>query len=163
MEEYAPCYYCGDPAETTDHTIPSSALKSLRGFDEETRQAILTRLPRIVTVDACRSCNSVLGAVTYPTLEQRRQHVVRYLMRKYAKLLASSDWEEGELAELGPTLRSAVISRQGGKEWVRQRIRYARRSGTASIAAETIRARVRGENTAHARARGRLGISGIRG
>ena len=163
MEEYAPCYYCGDPASTTDHTIPSSVLKSLRGFDEETRQAILKRLPRIVTVDACRSCNSVLGAIAYPTLEQRRQHIVRYLMRKYAKLLASPDWEEGELAELGPALKSAVISRQGAKEWVRQRVRHAKRSGSASIAVETIRARVRGENTAHERARGRLGISGIRG
>jgi NMD protein affecting ribosome stability and mRNA decay len=164
MEEYTPCYYCGDPADSIDHTIPQSVLKSLRGFDIETRQAILKRLPRMVTVEACRSCNSVLRAIAYPTLEQRRQHVVRYLMVKYAKLLASPDWDDAELAELGPTLRSAVLQQQGIKEWVRRRIRHARRSpGTASIVVETIRARVHGRSTARRRARGRLGIGGIRG
>lgn len=120
------CYYCGEPADSVDHARPRSLDRALNSLSEEHRRAVYASQPRREIVDACRTCNSVLGSRWFDTLEARRDYVKAYLRRKYARVLASPSWTDGEIATLGRTLRTAVVRQQQLKDSVERRLRWPR-------------------------------------
>jgi hypothetical protein len=95
--DYQPgiCVYCGLDADTEDHLLP-------RGWSGNTSRS------RVLTVPACRECNSVIGAQWASTITTRREVAHDAIRRRYRKLLSGLTPSPEDLAELGPNLRSYV-------------------------------------------------------
>lgn len=129
--EFERCYYCGDPAGTLDHARPQSLDRVLRSMDEETRALVVSRQPRRDQVPACRDCNCMLGRKWFSTLEERRAYVKEHLRAKHYRLLHSPPWTQEEIDDLGPTLKTTVVSQQRKKRRIEQRLRWPNVSVTA--------------------------------
>jgi hypothetical protein len=95
--DYQPgiCVYCGLDADTVDHLLP-------RGWSGDTLRS------RVLTVPACRECNSAIGGQWASTITERREVAQAAIRRRYRKLLAGAALSQKDLAELGPNLRSYV-------------------------------------------------------
>lgn len=120
--KYELCYYCGMPAESTDHVIPLSVLRNIRGLPME-QVAEITR-NRILTVESCHECNHLLGATVQESLRDRKKYLKERLKKRYAKILIVPDWTEEELMGLGPHLRATVLSGIAHRNRVRIRLSY---------------------------------------
>lgn len=118
------CYYCGEPADTVDHARPQSLDRALRTMDVADRALVIGRQPRRDLVPACRDCNCVLGKLWFATLEERRNYVKRRLRERNARLLSAPVWEQDEIEELGPTLKTTIVSQQRRKAAVERRLRW---------------------------------------
>lgn len=73
MHDLSRCTYCDDPADTMDHLVPVSRQTNRK------RRGKLSSLSS--TVPCCRTCNSLLGAVTEPDIRAR----AALLLVAYAK------------------------------------------------------------------------------
>jgi hypothetical protein len=83
------CFYCGQPADTVDHLWPKS--QGGRSF-----------------VNACRECNSLLGARCFDSPTEKFLFAKQLLRRRLRGDLSLPAWAEGDVAELGPGLRGHV-------------------------------------------------------
>ncbi len=101
--DLTPCIYCGLPATSIDHIPPQAERKRLVALN-------LIHRYQILEVDACRECNSALGARPLWTISERKKHVKEYLTRKYSRLLKIPHWPDDELADLGRTVASSVLA-----------------------------------------------------
>lgn len=90
------CVYCGMPADTKDHILP----RTWSG-DSDRR--------RVVTVPACRECNSAIGEAYAPTVAERREIAHRYIRRRYAKYLKYVIRGQSDLDTMGHLMRTATI------------------------------------------------------
>lgn len=118
MENGDPCYYCGLPASSVDHVVPRAFLSAISGVD------LSVNRHRILTVPACRECNSLLGASYQGTLEERKAHLKSILKTRYRKLLSSPPWSEAELEEIGPHLREEIERNMRNRDLIEARIRW---------------------------------------
>lgn len=118
MEAYRqrPCIYCGEAANSRDHFIPTSFVKTMEDIG----------FTRTVIVPACVECNSTAGSQVFRTMREKRQYVHECYRAKYAKLLEAPDWSDDELNELGDTLRGHVLSGLYGKWKLKRRLRWPR-------------------------------------
>ena len=116
-EDVQRCYYCGVPADTIDHVPP----RSYRQFIS--CHPILSAKYKFQEVNACRECNSVLGAKALWTLSERKDYIKRYLKRTYGKD-KFIEWSNEELDELGYSLRTLVEEQMLVLEVNKKRIRY---------------------------------------
>ena len=131
IEENAnPCYYCGNPADTTDHVVPRSLLIAITDSGVDDLTAAAMKRGRRMTVPACRECNGMAGAKYHETLAERTEFVRERLNRRYRKVLGIPDWSAAELAELEPGLRGYVISGLIQRDLIRRRLRYRARGLT---------------------------------
>lgn len=89
------CVYCGISAETRDHLLPRT------WTGESVRRNVLT-------VPACRQCNTAINDRYAPSITARRKLSHDYIARKNARLLRMPEWSPDEVAELGDSLRSTV-------------------------------------------------------
>lgn len=90
-----PCHYCGVPADTTDHVPP----RAYRDAAKKLGYAL-------VEVDACRECNTALGARRLWTLPERKRFIKKWLAKKYARYLKDSPkWDDNEIDELNGWLK----------------------------------------------------------
>lgn len=112
-----PCYYCGVPADSVDHVPPQCQRPILESLGLKGRY-------EWVQVWACRECNSLLGARAIFTVRERKKFIKGALRRRYRKYLRIPEWHHSELAELGPTAKSYVISGIVTKELVEKRINW---------------------------------------
>lgn len=117
-----PCYYCGKPADSIDHVVPKSLLASFRGNPE--MLGVLTARRKLLEVPACRECNSLLGASYQPNAEQRKQALKTKLRRKYKKELATPEWANTELEELGHGLQQYIKASIAVKDYVKERLEW---------------------------------------
>ena len=112
-----PCYYCGLPGTTVDHVPPISFRSRLRDF------GLAGRYPEY-EVHACHECNCALGAKPLFSLGERKRYVKGWLKRKYERFLRQPPWSDGELAELGYTLRTKVLSSLLAAEVTKARVQW---------------------------------------
>lgn len=112
------CVYCGEIATSIDHFIP----KAFRLAIED-----LGLVNNRLLVPACRECNSTAGSQIFHSLKEKREYIHFCYRRKYRSLLESEDWTEGELNELGHTLRSSVKASQQAKMIIRRRLKWPKR------------------------------------
>ena|SRR6266568_1956047 len=113
------CIYCGDIAAEWDHVPPK---KWLRLFALHNTYLTINH----VKVAACKDCNSALGGQPLFTIQERRAYIRARLWRKFARLLAMPGWKDGELEELGPSLRRHIAAKLQQKAHVIRRIGMAR-------------------------------------
>lgn len=114
------CVYCGMTADTKDHYPPRC-----------------TRTDG-VTLPCCRLCNSLVGD-RYPySLADRMDYVKRRLASRYRRLLASPDWGEDELTDLGYSLSTRVLASCNRKAMVADMLAWDGLAYLASIDAEAI-------------------------
>lgn len=116
-EIYPPCYYCGQPGITVDH-VPPISLRSRLG------ELGLNDRYTFHEVRACHECNVLLGARPLYTLTDRKRFMKRTLRRRYARFLRLPIWTDAQLAELGPTLKSSVLSAILTAEIVHKRLNW---------------------------------------
>jgi len=123
MRERHVCAYCGMPADSVDHLVPQSLVETARLSGNPDWVRDICRV-RILTVEACRQCNGVLGNRIFPTLEDRKRAVKRYLRRKYRRLLKAPPWEDDELEEMGLGLRGYIARQQAERETAQARVQF---------------------------------------
>ena len=111
-----PCYYCGAPAETIDHVPPQSVRPILIEYN-------VTKW-NFVEVDACRECNSLLGARQPWALAERKAKIKELLRKQYRRYLEIPEWTEVELGDLGRGLSDFVAEGQVLQKWLKQRLAW---------------------------------------
>jgi hypothetical protein len=118
-----PCYHCGLPADSVDHVWPRTVLGRLDVAPELER--VIQRAPQR-TVPACRECNCLLGPGWYGngSLAARKRALKDKLRRRYAALLRTADWTEGELVQFGPNLREYIETSVRGREILEARLAW---------------------------------------
>jgi hypothetical protein len=90
------CVYCGETADTVDHLLP----KPWTGG---------TARKYVPVVPACRECNSTLGAIFLPDVQERRTEVHRRYRRKYRRALSMVVLHDDALDDFGPNIRLTVV------------------------------------------------------
>lgn len=105
------CVYCGLSADTKDHLIP-------RGWSGDTSRSF------VLTVPACRQCNSFIGDKWAPTITERRVVAQKRIKSKYRDALRVHRFSIADLEEMGPNLRSMVDAKYAIAEVVRSRLAW---------------------------------------
>lgn len=95
------CAYCGDPADTVDHCVPSWFVQG--------NVAIIAR-SKLFKVSCCRECNMEAGMIVDRSFIARKQRIARNLRRKHASILRVAHWRQDEIAKLGYRLRTYVAN-----------------------------------------------------
>ena len=112
------CYYCGDGADTLDHTIPVSFYSKL-----PTRKGIKSRYTDLVpVVDCCLECNETLHNKLIIDVRGRASLIKERYIKKYKKLLNHVTWSDEDLNELGKNLQSYIIRDQILRENLKERL-----------------------------------------
>ena len=110
------CVYCGRPAGTRDHVPPVSRVSDY--------EALGMKIEVYIKVPACTECNNLGADELHPSFMDRAEFIKDKLSRKYARVLASPDWDDDELKELGKNLRSKVKAALAKKKPQLERIEY---------------------------------------
>ncbi len=115
------CVYCGVPADSVDHLVPQHLLRRAGDLNLD-----LSEVMRFSdwTRPCCRECNSMLGGRLHATLAERRADAHRGIRKKYSAYLRIPNWDEDELAELGPMAAIDVRNALKMRDWVRYRLAY---------------------------------------
>lgn len=116
------CVYCGDPAQSRDHTTPYAHAgriprRKRRGGSDAGE-----------TVPACTECNSALRDQFIVGVESRRAFIYDWLRERYAQTIAARSWTSDELSELGPTLRTDVEAGIARKRRLERRLVWSSKS-----------------------------------
>jgi len=106
------CVYCGDIATDREHVVPVSYTSIVRNYKKGS------------TVPACRHCNATLGNKHLLTIDERAMHVYHkiYNSRKFAKILKTPRWEEGELNEFSENMAEFLRSQFEARKWLEARL-----------------------------------------
>lgn len=105
------CVYCGEYADTRDHLLPVTY----------TGRAVRRH---VLTVPACRQCNSFIGDASAPSITERRAIAHSSLRRKRFRVLQSFDYTDDELEEFGLTMRSSVLRARVEKDRLLKRLAF---------------------------------------
>jgi len=119
----ATCCYCGDRAETLDH-IPPLDVVYHKGLDYFEIRGI-----QLVTVSACKNCNSILGSKAIYTVQHRVLELYKVMLKKHEKLLKMPDWSEKDLYELKGNLRRMVRNHVKAKKFLERRLAFMEDQG----------------------------------
>lgn len=112
---YWRCVYCGEPADQLDHVPP------LTRVDDYKALGIAKEI--YITVPCCGDCNSSLSNSLQDNIFERIDHLKSKLYKKYAKS-TSAEWDDDEIAELGPALRSHVVAATRSQSLIKRRYEY---------------------------------------
>lgn len=105
------CIYCGEPSDTRDHLLPITVTGK-------------AQRKHVLTVPACRQCNSLIGDAFAWSITERRAIAQNSLRRKNAVLLQSVDYSQEELEEFGSGLRPYLRRRQDEKRRLLRRLDF---------------------------------------
>lgn len=110
-----PCYYCGLPATDVDHIPPLTIRNRLADLGLTGRYAYHE-------VQSCHECNIALGSRALFTLPERKRYIKVWLRKRYQRLLRMPTWSDTEIAQIGYTLRTSLLSRLLASEVTRARL-----------------------------------------
>jgi hypothetical protein len=99
--------YCGEPADQREHVFP----KSIVGENTP-------------IVWACKECNCIAGAILFDSISEKRAHIQARLRQKYAWVFRVPQWDDDEIAELGPAMRAEVRKSMRIRKWITKRLRF---------------------------------------
>lgn len=111
------CFYCGDFADTRDHSPPLAWVDSrkLTAWAED-------GIP-LVLVPSCCDCNSLLGSKPLFTVYERACAVSDTLEKRYEK--AAALWTDDEIAEMGESFQRTLKARKADLTFLIDRLRHA--------------------------------------
>lgn len=112
------CVYCGEPGESRDHFLPLKYAHLVTDLQHVNLQ------PLKFIVPACMSCNRIANDRVFRSVAGKRRAIHDRLREKNAKLIASPDWSDEELDELGPTLRQYIEGRRDERQRLLARLRF---------------------------------------
>lgn len=95
------CTYCGEPADTIDHTIPYSFFRDTKRNKQRRGESI-----GFMTY-CCRECNRILGDRLFYTFQDRAKFVNTKLRNRYRKFMGVV-WDKDEIEELSDRLKEEV-------------------------------------------------------
>ena len=104
---FTQCLYCGEPASSSDHVFPLSLCERVELDDPSTRRALRRGL---VIVPSCAECNSIARDEAFISILEKRAHIQKRLAQKYRRDIKACEWTHDEIKELGPSLRSHILS-----------------------------------------------------
>lgn len=107
------CAYCGEPAETTDHTTP---IVFAAGANAVYRRYWL------VKVAACQSCNRLASDKLDSTWGARKLRIARKLAQKHKRLLQTAHFSPEEMADFGQNLRIMIETADLAASVIRRRL-----------------------------------------
>ena len=113
---YFLCLYCGEPADTKDHVPPLS-----RVGDYE--QMCLVN-PLYLLVPACGYCNNIAGDTLQDSLLARVEYVKDRIAKREKVCNHAAEWDEDEIAELGPRLQAFVRAAGERHKRAMQKVEY---------------------------------------
>ena len=87
------------------NVIPKWRMLQLRTLDDKSVKKILYERHKIKIVPACHECNCALGAKYFETIDKRKKYVKQRIRRKYYRILNIPEWEDYELAQMGPIMQ----------------------------------------------------------
>jgi|SRR5215471_349074 len=117
LTDVTSCVYCGLTADSIDHIPPRSARQEI------IHQGLILQYP-FIEVDACRECNSALGARSLWTLRERKEYIKKFLRKKYKRLLRTSSWSDSQLGRMSPMMQRYILDSIKNKEIVERRLRH---------------------------------------
>ena len=123
------CVYCGEPAQCLDHVFPlslSAKLDMHRSVVQCELRGGLYRVP------SCNECNGLAGDEPFTSILGKRRFIQARLREKYRGSTKRVLWDYDELMELGPTLRSKIVSDMHKMESAEIRFLYPRFRSRAS-------------------------------
>lgn len=113
MTEYTyRCYYCGEPGNHRDHTVPSSYSQNTRSFDVSG------------IVIACPECNQLLGNKIFSSMMERSQYLIDRISKRHKAALNTPDWSERELNKLEANLRAYVEASLRDRDIILRRLEH---------------------------------------
>lgn len=95
------CTYCGEPADTIDHTIPYSWFRDTTTGGRRHSESI-----GFMTY-SCMECNRILGKRLFYTFQDRCKFVNNKLRKKYRKFMGVV-WDQDELDGLSDRLKEEI-------------------------------------------------------
>lgn len=98
------CFYCGDIAQTKDHSPPLAWVETKK--QKEWRDDGI----EFLTVRSCSWCNIKLGEKPLFTLAERSAFIEKTLMRQYEK--ESALWSEDEILEMSSAFQKTIRARK---------------------------------------------------
>jgi len=110
------CVYCGEPADTRDHVPPLSRVSDYESLGLRTE--IYLKVP------CCQECNTLAGNELQDSITERVEFIKGRIARKYLYRASLVEWDEDELDELGPVLRSKVVSGSKRIKRAQDRVNY---------------------------------------
>ena len=110
---YNLCVYCGDPATCRDHYPPLNRISDYESLNLAREYYLL--------IPSCTHCNSVLGDSLQTTFPERVEALKDKLEAKFTRV---QEWDDDEVLELGPTLRSYVAVETAKDQKKQRRIEY---------------------------------------
>ena len=114
------CYYCGDSADTLDHTIPVSFYST-----RPTRSGMKSKYTDPVpVVDCCAECNKTLSNTLIIDVRGRASLLIEKYNIRYRKILNLPKWDQEDIDELGKMLRSVIARDQILQESLKERLDY---------------------------------------
>lgn len=111
------CFYCAEPADTTDHVPPLSWIESRRLEDWRSRGI------KLLTVPCCADCNRILSSKGIFTPMERAAYMEGRLLTKYDR--AGRLWSEDEIAEMSKDFQRTIRARKREAERLLVRARAA--------------------------------------
>lgn len=110
------CVYCGEPANTVDHQPPISRI------DDYESLGLANEL--YVLIPSCMDCNKLAGSVLHDSPIERLEYIKDSLEKRLKKYLNQVEWDEEELKDIGPNLKSKILEDSNKKLTAINRIEY---------------------------------------
>lgn len=107
------CAYCGDSADTIDHTVPVSFVN---------QKPIVSRHFNLMKVHACGECNSLAYDFLHQTFFELRLAIAESFVRKYDRELKTANWSEDEIDEMGKGMIDYIRSASAISRFLRGRL-----------------------------------------
>lgn len=126
------CLYCGNPATELDHVFPISIAAQL----ELRRPSVFAAVRRgLVVVPCCGECNRICANRPFLSPLEKRAFLKRQLAKKYGKMARAVVWDEDEIDDLGPNLKSTINQKMQEKARIELRLSWP--LGRTAVSRET--------------------------
>jgi len=100
------CAYCGDPAEHVEHVIP-------RRLKQPT-----------YTVRSCAECNLLAGGFAATCFAEKIEFIRDKIRKRYRKYMKAPEWDDEELAEMGPSMSRWLRACSTIRSWIFGRLTF---------------------------------------
>ena len=111
------CFYCGEPADCIDHTIPYSWFRDTKTSGQRQQESV-----GFMTY-SCRECNQILGDKIFPTIQDRLLYVHKHLRKRHKKEM-NVVWDNEDLSTVSGRLQEYINQQNNLNLKIRTRLAW---------------------------------------